>query len=86
MASDTDETKQDTSKANAHMDATAHKEACDFWGYLIKPDKGGTELFNRLLEGIAEVIVSGDCPNGPRTCERPPADTAMRAAAAGQNL
>ncbi|KAF1952859.1 hypothetical protein CC80DRAFT_362090, partial [Byssothecium circinans] len=33
-----------------------HKEAYDFWGYLIKPDKCGTELFNRLLEGIAEVI------------------------------
>lgn len=37
----------------------AQKEACDYWGYLIKSDKCGTDLFDRLLKGIAEVIVSG---------------------------
>ncbi|KAF1978947.1 hypothetical protein BU23DRAFT_498004 [Bimuria novae-zelandiae CBS 107.79] len=34
----------------------AQKEAKDYWGYLIKPDKCGTELFDRLLKGIADVI------------------------------
>jgi hypothetical protein len=54
MASDaSDATAQET----ANVDA-AHREACEYWGYLIKPDKCGTELFDRLLKGIADVIVS----------------------------
>lgn len=36
-----------------------HKEAHDYWGYLIQADKCGTALFDRLLKGIANVIVSG---------------------------
>jgi hypothetical protein len=42
----------------AHMDA-AHREAYEYWGYLFKKDKCGTPLLDRLLKGIAEVIVSG---------------------------
>ena len=38
----------------------AHKEAFDYWGYLIKHDKSGTETFDRLLKGIATFIV---CPS-----------------------
>lgn len=41
----------------AHADA-AHREAYDYWGYLFKQDKCGTPLLDRLLKGIAEVIVS----------------------------
>jgi hypothetical protein len=49
--------KTDTNTANA--DAT-RKEAAQYWGYLIKKDKCGTETFDRLLKGIAAVIVSSD--------------------------
>lgn len=44
-------------QAAANADA-AHREALEYWGYLIKQDKCGTPLFDRLLKGIAEVIVS----------------------------
>ena len=43
----------------ANVDAT-HREAYEYWDYLLKPDKCGTELLDRLLKGIAEVIVSFD--------------------------
>ncbi|KAF1981930.1 hypothetical protein K402DRAFT_341399 [Aulographum hederae CBS 113979] len=33
-----------------------HKEALQYWGYLFKADKCGTDLFNRLLAGIANYI------------------------------
>jgi hypothetical protein len=54
MASDANDAK---AQEAANVDA-AHREACDYWKYLIKPDKCGTEIFDRLLQGIAEVIVS----------------------------
>lgn len=57
MASDANDASAGAHKAgNAEA---AHKEAQDYWGYLIKPDKCGTGLFDRLLKGIADVIVSG---------------------------
>lgn len=43
----------------ANMDAT-QREAYEYWGYLLKSDKCGTPLLDRLLKGIAEVIVSRD--------------------------
>ncbi|KAF2263566.1 hypothetical protein CC78DRAFT_518195 [Lojkania enalia] len=43
----------DANKAN---EEAAHKEACQYWGYLIQEDKCGTETLDRLLRGIAEVI------------------------------
>jgi hypothetical protein len=33
------------------------KEALQYWGFLVKKDKCGTELLNRLLSGIAQYIV-----------------------------
>lgn len=42
---------------NANADA-AQKEAAHYWGYLIKNDKCGTPKFDRLLKGIAAMIVS----------------------------
>ncbi|KAF2875979.1 hypothetical protein BDV95DRAFT_484411, partial [Massariosphaeria phaeospora] len=47
-------------------DAT-FKEACQYWGYLIKDDKCGTAQLDRLLRGIARVISKqsgpGDSPD-----------------------
>ncbi|KAF2186387.1 hypothetical protein K469DRAFT_631253 [Zopfia rhizophila CBS 207.26] len=48
-------TAQQTNAANVNATA-AHKEALEYWGYLIKPDKCGTPTLDRLLMGIAEVI------------------------------
>lgn len=33
------------------------KEALQYWGFLVKADKCGTEKLNRLLVGIAHYIV-----------------------------
>jgi hypothetical protein len=60
MASDTKQEKvqhEDGQEHAANADAT-HREACEYWGYLLKPDKCGTELLDRLLKGIAQIIVS----------------------------
>ncbi|KAF9732326.1 hypothetical protein PMIN04_003140 [Paraphaeosphaeria minitans] len=54
MASDTSDASPGAH--TAHNADAAHKEAHDYWGYLIKSDKCGTALFDRLLKGIAEVI------------------------------
>ncbi|KAF2644635.1 hypothetical protein P280DRAFT_465932 [Massarina eburnea CBS 473.64] len=61
MESDTSESQpqpqtQTPPQDSMHADAVAQREAYEYWGYLIKPDKCGTDLFNRLLEGIAEVV------------------------------
>lgn len=56
MVSDASDASADAHKTN-NADA-AQREAKDYWGYLIKPDKCGTELFDRLLKGIAQIIVS----------------------------
>lgn len=60
MAPDQKETPEqpDEHAANlAHADAV-HREAYGYWGYLFKKDKCGMPLLDRLLKGIAEVIVS----------------------------
>jgi len=54
MATEPNEAKA-AKAANAEA---AHREAYEYWGYLIKPDKCGTETLDRLLKGLAEVIVS----------------------------
>jgi hypothetical protein len=45
--------------ANTAQADAAHREAYDYWGYLFQEDKCGTPLLDRLLRGIADVIVSG---------------------------
>lgn len=50
-------TTEHTAASQANADA-AHREAVQYWGYLIQEDKSGTAIFNRLLKGIADVIVS----------------------------
>lgn len=54
---DTTEQHEERAANQAQADA-AHREAYDYWGYLFKKDKCGTPLLDRLLKGIAEVIVS----------------------------
>lgn len=34
-----------------------HREAMQYWGYLVKPDKCGSEKLDCLLAGIADYIV-----------------------------
>jgi hypothetical protein len=43
----------------------SNKEALEYWGYLLKPDKCGVELFNRLLTGIANFIVGPPATSDP---------------------
>lgn len=62
MASDPTKDKAQHDERLAHianLDAT-HREAYGYWGYLLKPDKCGTAVLDRLLKGIAHVIVSSD--------------------------
>jgi hypothetical protein len=60
MASEPHQDQEQHEERQAHaanMDAT-QREAYEYWGYLLKSDKCGTELLDRLLKGIAGVIVS----------------------------
>jgi hypothetical protein len=58
----TDPTEQEEHAANTANADAAHREAYDYWGYLFQEDKCGTPKLNRLLKGIAEVIVSAGQP------------------------
>lgn len=51
------EAHQNQEQHAANIDAT-QREAYEYWGYLFKPDKCGTPLLDRLLKGIADLIVS----------------------------
>ena len=42
--------------ATSEPDA-AQKEAHEYWGYLFKPDKTGTDKLKNLLRGLHNVIV-----------------------------
>lgn len=54
----TEATEQEEHAANTANADAAHREAYDYWGYLFQEDKCGTPKLDRLLKGIAEVIVS----------------------------
>lgn len=58
MATETHESKEQQPGEQAANDEAAQREAYDYWGYLLKPDKCGTAKLDRLLKGIADVIVS----------------------------
>ena len=57
MATASAEQEEQHAANTANADA-AHREAYDYWGYLFQEDKCGTPKLDRLLKGIAEVIVS----------------------------
>jgi len=41
------------------------EEAFQYWGYLFKKNKAGTEKLNRLLQGIGRYIVRSRFPFSP---------------------
>ena len=41
------------------QDAVVEHEAYQFWGYLFKPDKTGTDRLKSLLRGLKDVMVCG---------------------------
>ena len=57
MTGEPKESKEQREASAANTEAT-QREAAEYWGYLLQPDKCGTPLLDRLLKGIAEVIVS----------------------------
>jgi hypothetical protein len=59
MAGEPNESKEQQEATAANAEAT-QREASEYWGYLFQADKCGTPLLDRLLKGIAEVIVSED--------------------------
>lgn len=44
--------------------------AQEYWGYLIKPDKSPTPIFEQLLLGVANYIVSTSFAYLVTVCER----------------
>ncbi|KAL1603094.1 hypothetical protein SLS59_004751 [Nothophoma quercina] len=56
MAANTHESKEQQPAENAANDEATQKEAYNYWGYLLKPDKCGTDKLDNLLKGIADVI------------------------------
>ncbi|KAK8215725.1 hypothetical protein IWZ01DRAFT_175896 [Phyllosticta capitalensis] len=46
----------------AKPDSPPSTDAHQFWGYLFKPNKCGTDLLNRLLAGIANYVASNFGP------------------------
>lgn len=58
MAAESHTSTEQPPAASAANDEAAQREAYDYWGYLLKPDKCGTPKLDRLLRGIADIIVS----------------------------
>lgn len=51
-------------RADDHERETEEHEAYEYWGYLFKPDKTGTDKLKSLLRGLKDVMVCH------RQCER----------------
>lgn len=64
MAAESHESKEQQPAESLANDEVAQREAYDYWGYLLKPDKCGTPKLDRLLKGIADVIVSQGIAHG----------------------
>lgn len=58
MGAESPENKEQQPGEKAANDEAAQREAYDYWGYLLKPDKCGTRKLDNLLKGLADVIVS----------------------------
>lgn len=46
-------------KVDEHEKDVEQREAYEYWGYLFKPDKTGTDKLKALLRGLKDLIVSG---------------------------
>lgn len=44
-------------RANAHEADIEEREAYEYWGYLFKPDKTGSNKLKSLLRGLKDVMV-----------------------------
>ena len=44
-------------QANQHEHEVEDHEAYEYWGYLFKPDKTGTDQLKGLLRGLKELMV-----------------------------
>lgn len=44
-----------------HERTAEEREAYEFWGYLFKPDKTGTDKLKSLLRGLKDVMVCYAC-------------------------
>ena len=53
MAADMHESKEQQPAENAANDEATQKEAYNYWGYLLKPDKCGTDKLDNLLKGAS---------------------------------
>lgn len=45
-------------EAAEHEAEVEQREAYEYWGYLFKPDKTGTDKLKSLLRGLKDLMVS----------------------------
>lgn len=57
MTHPTTDTQPQPTPPATPLDDTAQKEAAEFWGFLVKSDRTGTDKFKNLLRGLHAVIV-----------------------------
>jgi hypothetical protein len=50
-------TQDEKDKGEQHEHEVEEREAFQYWGYLFKPDKTGTDKLKGLLSGLKDVIV-----------------------------
>lgn len=47
-----------SNNAETHLDfSVEEREAYEYWGYLFKPDKTGTDKLKNLLRGLKDLMV-----------------------------
>lgn len=44
-------------QVDAHEQEVEQREAYEYWGYLFKPDKTGTDKLKGLLRGLKDLMV-----------------------------
>ena len=55
-------------RANEHEKSIEQREAYEYWGYLFKPDKTGTDKLKSLLRGLKNLMVCS-LPDDANTME-----------------
>jgi hypothetical protein len=48
---------QSNNEADRHEQEIENKEAFEYWGYLFKQDKTGTDKLKSLLKGLKDLMV-----------------------------
>lgn len=57
MSAPTTESVPEEEHADQHERAVQDREAFEYWGYLFKVDKTGTDKLKSLLRGLKNVMV-----------------------------